>query len=62
MNKCQSGILPVPIHKNGRLTVLEDKVPSRKLLVSKERTIATTNESKVAHETTRTIVHKDTLM
>lgn len=53
---------PVPVHEDGSVASVEGQVAGGELLVAKESTVTATVEGQIAHETSRAIVHEDTLL
>lgn len=56
------GPKPAPVEVDGRVAAVEGQVAGGELLVTKEGTVATTVEDEISHETTRAVVHEDTLL
>lgn len=53
---------PIPVHEDGGLAAVELEVTGSELLAAQEGTNSTTVEGEVGHETTRAVVHEDTLL
>jgi len=56
------GPAPVPVHEDGGLRVVEGQISRGKLLAADPHTELSTVEDEVAHETTTSVLHPDTLM